>query len=83
MVLGLQIVGATAALIRAAGAALRVDGAGVAMRGDQVVDLGLHVRVDVQVLAEQVLAEGETLEQLVAGVRRRVAAVLLLRLVGL
>ena len=52
MVLGLQIVGAAAALVRAAGAALRVDGASITMRRDEVVDLGLHVCVDVQVLAE-------------------------------
>ena len=78
MILRLQVVGAAAALVRAAGAALRVDGAGVTVRGDEVVDLGLHVCVDVQVLAEQMLAEGKALKQLVVGVRRRVAAVLLL-----
>lgn len=82
MILGLEVVGAAATFVCAAGAALRVDGASLTMGRDEVVDLCLHVRVDVQVLAEQMLAEGEVLEQLVAAVRRRVAARLLLRLIG-
>lgn len=83
LVLGLQVVGTAATLVGAAGTPLRVDGSCISMRRDEVVDLGLHVSVDVQVLPEQMLAEGEALKQLVARVRRGIATILLLRLVGL
>ena len=41
----------------------------------------MHVCVDVQILAEEVLAEAQVLKQFVIGLRRRVAAVMLLGLV--
>ena len=83
VILGFEVVGAAAALVRAARAPFGVHRASVAMRGHKIVDLCLHVRVDVQLLAKKVLAEGQTLEELVAGMRRRVAAIVLLRLVRL
>ena len=49
------------------------------MRGNHVVHLSLHVRVYVQFLAQQLLLiNTKTVHELVAGVRRRVAAILLL-----
>ena len=83
VVLGLEVVGATAALVGAARAPLGVYRACVAMRRHQIVDLRLHVRVDVQFLAKKVLTESQALKELVAGMRRRVAAILLLRFVRL
>lgn len=62
VVLGLEVVGASAAFVGAARATLRVDGAGITVGRDEVVDLSLHVGIDVQVLPEEVLAEGEVLE---------------------
>lgn len=83
VVLGFEVVGAATALVGAARAPLGVHGACIAMRRYQIVDLRLHIRIDVQFLAKKVLAESQALKELVARMRRRVAAILLLRFVGL